>query len=176
MPQAGGYSSGSGNLTRWILIWTKLGLHRTPRSPCRRSTLGWPHRDCARVAKIVFEGQRLEPLEPNLGIFAFSTQPLPQHVYTLYFSISRILPKSRGHIYRFLQLVLAPCPPDRPDPAPPSLVGHPAGQRVGALPCGETETPSCERTTRDCGADRWKRVYSQSVCFKEGSTSSGSRR
>ena len=123
---------GSGNLTRWILIWTKLGLHRTPRSPCRRSTLGWPHRDCARVAKIVFEGQRLEPLEPNLGIFAFSTQPLPQHVYTLYFSISRILPKSRGHIYRFLQLVLAPCPPDRPDPAPPSLVGHPAGQRLGA--------------------------------------------
>ena len=72
------------------------------------------------------------PLEPNLGIFAFSTQPLPQHVYTLYFSISRILPKSRGHIYRFLQLVLAPCPPDRPDPAPPSLVGHPAGQRLGA--------------------------------------------
>ena len=122
---------GSGNLTRWILIWTKLGFHRTPRSPCRRSTLGWPHRDCARVAKIVFEGQRLEPLEPNLGIFAFSTQPLPQHVYTLYFSISRILPKSRGHIYRFLQLVLAPCPPDRPDPAPPSLVGHPAGQRLG---------------------------------------------
>ena len=123
---------GSGNLTWWILIWTKLGLHRTPRSPCRRSTLGWPHRDCARVAKIVFEGQRLEPLEPNLGIFAFSTQPLPQHVYTLYFSISRIRPKSRGHIYRFLQLVLAPCPPDRPDPAPPSLAGHPAGQRLGA--------------------------------------------
>ena len=51
---------GSGNLTRWILIWTKLGLHRTPRSPCRRSTLGWQHRDCATVAKIVFEGQRLE--------------------------------------------------------------------------------------------------------------------